>query len=289
MIPVSTNSAAPAAVVLLSGGLDSTTVLAHATAAGYHCHCLSFAYGQRHRHELELARQNAARWGAARHLVLNIQLDAIGGSALTSPELAVPKTAAIVQPGRTFERSAQLKYPASAAPGGLPESAAGLNDYSPLAPQLVNPCEPFPEDQAAPEIPVTYVPGRNTIFLAYAASWAEVLGARDIFIGVNAVDFSGYPDCRPDYLAAMEATLNMGSKSGREGKPFRLQAPLLELSKAEIIARGLALGVDYSQTHSCYDPDPSHRACGRCDACILRRRGFAALGRLDPIPYQTEA
>jgi 7-cyano-7-deazaguanine synthase len=227
------------AVVLLSGGLDSTTVLALATRAGYRCCCLSFAYGQRHTRELELARANAARWGAAEHLVLRLELDAIGGSALTAAGLAVPKDRQLA------------------------------------------------EAEPADEIPITYVPGRNTIFLAYAAAWAEVLGARDIFIGVNAVDFSGYPDCRPDYLAALTAALNLGSKAGREGRPFRLQAPLLHLSKAEIIAQGRELGVDYSQTHSCYDPDSRHRPCGRCDACILRLRGFAAAGCPDPLPYQT--
>jgi 7-cyano-7-deazaguanine synthase len=186
-----------------------------------------------------IGRANAARWGAAEHLVLRLELDAIGGSALTAAGLAVPK-------------DRQL---AEAEPAG--------------------------------EIPITYVPGRNTIFLAYAAAWAEVLGARDIFIGVNAVDFSGYPDCRPDYLAALTAALNLGSKAGREGRPFRLQAPLLHLSKAEIIAQGRELGVDYSQTHSCYDPDSRHRPCGRCDACILRLRGFAAAGCPDPLSYQT--
>ncbi|ADH87031.1 7-cyano-7-deazaguanine synthase QueC [Desulfurivibrio alkaliphilus] len=236
------------AVVLLSGGLDSTTVLALAKAAGYRCHCLSFRYGQRHTQELELARANARHWGAARHLILNIELDAIGGSALTGDELEVPK-----------DNLSPLD-----SPDGAETDAPGM----------------------AGEVPVTYVPGRNTIFLAYAASWAEVLGARDIFIGVNAVDFSGYPDCRPDYLEALAAALNLGSQCGREGRPFRLQAPLLHLSKAEIIAKGLALGVDYARTHSCYDPDQQHRACGRCDACILRRRGFAAAGCPDPTTYQ---
>lgn len=226
------------AVVLLSGGLDSTTVLALATRAGHRCYCLSFAYGQRHTRELELAKANAARWGAADHLIMRLELDAIGGSALTAAGLAVPKDRELA------------------------------------------------EADTAAEIPITYVPGRNTIFLAYAAAWAEVLGARDIFIGVNAVDFSGYPDCRPDYLAALATAINLGSKAGREGRPFRLQAPLLHLSKAEIIAKGLELGVDYGQTHSCYDPDPQNRPCGRCDACILRLRGFAALGRPDPLPYQ---
>ncbi|MFH7320833.1 7-cyano-7-deazaguanine synthase QueC [Desulfurivibrio sp. D14AmB] len=227
------------AVVLLSGGLDSTTVLALAATAGFRCHCLSFSYGQRHTRELELARANARRWGAAEHLVLDIALDAIGGSALTS-QLAVPK-----------DRSPE----AMVASGG------------------------------AGEIPVTYVPGRNTIFLAYAVSWAEVLGARDIFIGVNAVDFSGYPDCRPDYLAAFAAAANLGTRAGREGQGFRIQAPLLALSKGEIIARGLELGVDYAQTHSCYDPGPAQRSCGRCDACILRLKGFAQAGQADPLEY----
>ncbi len=231
-------------MVLLSGGLDSTTVLAMATALGYRCHCLSFIYGQRHTRELELARTTADRWEAARHLVLRIELDAIGGSALTGDESAVPKDRALA--------------------GDRPDDAA----------------------EPAEEIPSTYVPGRNTIFLAYAASWAEVLGAGDIFIGVNAVDFSGYPDCRPDYLEAMTAALNLGSKSGRQGRPFRLQAPLQHLSKAEIIAKGLELGVDYALTHSCYDPDRQNRACGRCDACILRLRGFAAAGRKDPVVYR---
>lgn len=236
------DSETPVAVVLLSGGLDSTTVLAHATKEGYRCHCLSFSYGQRHTHELELARQNAVRWGAIRHLVLNIQLDAIGGSALTSSQFAVPK-----------------------------DSATEVSSL---------------HSSPGEQIPITYVPGRNTIFLAYAASWAEVLGARDIFIGVNAVDFSGYPDCRPDYLAAMQAALILGTKAGREGHPLRLQAPLLNLSKGEIIAKGLVLGVDYAQTHSCYDPDSRHRACGHCDACVLRLQGFADAKESDPAPYQ---
>ena len=231
-----------AAVVLLSGGLDSTTVLALATAAGYRCHCLSFDYGQRHTHELELARRNARHWEAAAHLVLKLGLDAIGGSALTS-DLAVPKT-----------------------PSAQPAAAAG-------------------EPEPAAAIPVTYVPGRNTIFLSCAVAWAEVLGARDIFIGVNAVDYSGYPDCRPDFLEAFTRVADLGTRAGREGRGFRIQAPLVALSKAEIIKKGLALGVDYAATHSCYDPDEQHRPCGRCDACRLRRRGFAEAGTVDPLPY----
>jgi len=234
-----TPPSAKKAVVLLSGGLDSTTVLALATTAGFRCHCLSFSYGQRHTRELELARANARRWGAEGHLVLDIALDAIGGSALTSG-LAVPKDRPLKD-----------------------EAASGEGE----------------------EIPITYVPGRNTIFLAYAVSWAEVLGARDIFIGVNAVDFSGYPDCRPDYLEAFAAAANLGTRAGREGQGFQIQAPLLALSKAEIIAKGLELGVDYAQTHSCYDPDSAQRPCGHCDACILRLKGFAQVGQIDPLEY----
>ncbi len=225
----SANSNQPA-VVLLSGGLDSTTVLALAADQGYRCHCLSFAYGQRHCHELELAKINAARWGV-KHLVLRLDLDAIGGSALTG-DLAVPK-------GRDF---------------------AVMEN----------------------EIPVTYVPGRNTIFLSYAAAWAEVLGATDIFIGVNAVDYSGYPDCRPDYLTALEQAVNLGSKAGREGRSLRIIAPLLHFHKKEIITLGLGLGVDYALTHSCYDPAPDGRPCGQCDACLLRGKGFSEAGHRDP-------
>lgn len=226
----------PKAVVLLSGGLDSTTVLAIARSEGYACCCLSFAYGQRHVKELALAKMNAARWGVVEHLVLHLQLDAIGGSALTT-DLAVPK-------GRD--------------------------------PQ-----------QMADSIPVTYVPGRNTIFLSYAVAWAEVLGAADIFIGVNALDYSGYPDCRPAYLAAFERVANLGTRAGVSGgRPFAIHAPLLYSSKAEIIGKGMALGVDYSTTHSCYDPDESGHGCGACDACLLRLRGFAEAGLPDPAPYQ---
>ena len=227
----------PKAVVLLSGGLDSSTVLAMARNEGYDCCCLSFAYGQRQQVELERARAVAARAGASRHLVLRIDLDAIGGSALTSAGLDVPK-------GRSQE-----------------EMDAG--------------------------IPVTYVPGRNTIFLAYATSWAEVLGAADIFIGVNVLDYSGYPDCRPEFLAAFERVANLGTRAGVEGASvFRIHAPLLRLTKKEIIERGVALGVDYSLTHSCYDPDAEGRACGQCDSCRLRLKGFAEAGLVDPVIYQ---
>jgi len=226
------------AVVLLSGGLDSTTVLAMARHEGYDCYCLSFAYGQRQAVELERARLNAARLGAVEHLVLEIGLDRIGGSALTSG-LAVPK-------GRSFG-----------------------------------------EMDAA--IPVTYVPGRNTIFLAYAVAWAEVLEARDIFIGVNALDYSGYPDCRPAFIEAFERMANLATRAGVEkGVRFAIRTPLLHLTKKEIILQGTALGVDYARTHSCYDPvaGPAGLACGLCDACRLRLKGFAEAGLRDPAPYR---
>lgn len=225
----------PKAVVLYSGGLDSTTVLAMAKEQGYSCYCLTFSYGQRQTIEVERARALASIMGAADHLVLNLDLDKIGGSALTTAT-AVPK-----------DRS-------------LTEMEAN--------------------------IPVTYVPGRNTIFLAYAMSWAEVLGAHNIFIGVNAVDFSGYPDCRPDFLEAFQQVANLGTRAGREGvTPFIVNAPLLRLSKKEIIEAGTRLGVDYGRTHSCYDPDQAGRACGRCDACQLRLKGFQEAGLIDPAPY----
>lgn len=224
------------AVVLLSGGLDSTTVLAIAGDAGYRCYGLSFAYGQRQAVELKRAKANASRLGVADHLVLRLDLDRIGGSALTA-DMAVPK-----------DRS-------------------------------------FAEMDAS--IPVTYVPGRNTIFLSYAVAWAEVLGARHIFIGINALDYSGYPDCRPEFLAAFEKTANLGTRAGVEGgRPFTIHAPLMHLTKKEIIEKGLDLGVDYSTTHSCYDPDDQGRACGACDSCRLRLKGFAEAGLEDPAPYQ---
>jgi 7-cyano-7-deazaguanine synthase len=225
----------PKAVILYSGGLDSTTVLAMVHDQGFACYCLSFAYGQRQIIEVEQAQANARRMGVIDHLVLSLGLDKIGGSALTA-DMAVPKD----------RSTAQM------------ESG----------------------------IPVTYVPGRNTIFLSYAMSWAEVLGARDIFIGVNAVDFSGYPDCRPDYLEAFQQVANLGTRAGREGThPFTIHAPLLRLSKREIIETGNRLGVDYRTTHSCYDPDPAGRACGACDACLLRLKGFKEAGLDDPAPY----
>lgn len=224
----------PKAVVLLSGGLDSTTVLAIAKAEGYQCYCLSFAYGQRQEIELERARNSARRYGAIEHLVLRGDLDRIGGSALTT-SMAVPKD-------RTFA-------------------------------------------EMTGEIPVTYVPGRNTLFLSYAMAWAEVVGAADIFIGVNALDYSGYPDCRPEYLEAFAKMANLATKAGVEGRKLSIHAPLLRMTKKEIIQKGVALGVDYSMTHSCYDPDAQGRACGSCDSCRLRLRGFAEAGLTDPALY----
>lgn len=221
------------AVVLLSGGLDSTTVLAIARSEGYRCSCLSFRYGQRQERELDQACKIAKAMGAHRHLTLRVDLDTIGGSALTA-DIPVPK-----------DRD----------------------------PDLID-CE----------IPPTYVPGRNIIFLAHALSWAEVIGVADIFLGINAVDYSGYPDCRPEFLAAFEKMANLGTKAGSTGTPFRLHAPLIHLSKKEIIEKGLALGVDYSLTHSCYDPI-GDLACGRCDSCRLRLQGFAEAGHTDPANY----
>jgi 7-cyano-7-deazaguanine synthase len=223
------------AVVLSSGGLDSTTVMALARAEGYHLYSLSFRYGQRHALELEAAQRVAQALGAEEHRIITIDLGAIGGSALTGP-MEVPK--------------------------GREESALSAG------------------------IPVTYVPARNTVFLSLALAWAEVLGAADIFIGVNALDYSGYPDCRPEYIKAFERMANLATKAGVEGKiKFRIQAPLIRLTKAEIIRKGLALGVDYSLTHSCYDPAPDGRACGQCDSCLLRKKGFREAGIPDPTRY----
>lgn len=226
------------AVVLLSGGLDSTTVLAIAKSEGFEVYAMSFRYGQRHLIELERARRIAARMGAREHIVIDIDLRRIGGSALTA-DIAVPKD-------RPLEKMEQ-------------------------------------------EIPVTYVPARNTIFLSFALAWAEVLNTGDIFIGVNALDFSGYADCRPEYIEAYERMANLATSVGVEGKvKFRIHTPLIKLTKAEIIKRGLALGVDYSLTHSCYDPTPEGLACGRCDSCLLRLKGFAEAGTTDPLPYSSQ-
>lgn len=220
------------AVVLLSGGLDSTTVLAIAQSEGYMPYALSFRYGQRHSIELEAARRVAGVQGVAQHVVAEFDMRMFGGSALTD-DIEVPRH----------------------------DSADELGD----------------------EIPVTYVPARNTVFLSFALAWAETLACSDVFIGVNALDYSGYPDCRPEYIRAFEQMANLATKAGVEGRQrLKIHTPLIELTKAQIIERGLALGVDYSQTHSCYDPDPAGRACGGCDSCLLRRRGFAALGLEDP-------
>jgi 7-cyano-7-deazaguanine synthase len=227
------------AVVLLSGGLDSTTLLAHAVREGFEAHCLSFRYGQRHTAELAAAADVAAAYGASAHRVAEIDLRAFGGSALTDDAIAVPK-------GRDAA-----------------EMAVG--------------------------IPVTYVPARNTIFLSFALGWAEVLGARDLFIGVNALDYSGYPDCRPAFIAAFETLANLATRAGVEGDRFTVHTPLIAMTKAEIIRHGLALGVDYSRTTSCYDPDPSGAACGQCDACRLRARGFVEAGVPDPTRYAAAA
>jgi 7-cyano-7-deazaguanine synthase len=218
------------AVVLLSGGLDSATVLAIAREQGYACYAMSFAYGQRHAVELTAAAAVATGAGVLEHRVVPIDLSAFGGSALTDPAIAVPE-------------------------------AAGEG------------------------IPVTYVPARNTVFLALALAWSEVLEVRDIFIGVNAVDYSGYPDCRPEFIRAFERLAAVATRAGVEGEGFRIHSPLIELSKAEIIRRGSALGVDYAATVSCYQPDASGAACGRCDSCRLRREGFAAAGVADPTRY----
>lgn len=219
-------------VVLLSGGLDSATVLAMARAEGREVHALSFDYGQRHRIELDAARAIAAKAGVAEHIVFSLDLRVFGGSALTS-SIEVPKDA-------------------------LAESG----------------------------IPVTYVPARNIIFLSLATGFAEVSGAEEIWIGVNAIDYSGYPDCRPEFIDAFQNAILKGTKSGVEQQRPRIVTPLIEMSKAEIIRRGVALGVDYSMTTSCYDPDPAGRACGHCDSCILRRRGFEEAALADPTSYR---
>ena len=219
------------AIILLSGGLDSITVLAHAIQQGYACYALSFDYGQRHNAELEAARKIAQHYQVLQHKVIKLGLDSIGGSALTDSHIAVPE---------------------------LPQEG----------------------------IPVTYVPARNTIFLSFALGWAEVLEVNDVFIGVNAVDYSGYPDCRPAFIKAFQDMANLATKAGVEGRQIHIHTPLISLSKAEIIAQGLNLGVDYSQTVSCYSADLMGRACGHCDACRLRKAGFDTLGVADPTCYQ---
>jgi 7-cyano-7-deazaguanine synthase len=229
----------PKAVVLLSGGVDSTTALAIARRDGFEPYALTFRYGQRHAAEIDAARRVARAFHVARHEVVDFDLRRFGGSALTD-DIAVPKD-------RTPEAMTQ-------------------------------------------DIPVTYVPARNTIFLSFALAWAEVLGADDVFVGVNALDYSGYPDCRPEYIAAFQTMANLATKAGVEGgRRFRVHTPLIALSKDEIIRTGLSLGVDYGLTTSCYDPSPAGEACGRCDACALRLKGFAAAGVTDPIRYQRAA
>jgi 7-cyano-7-deazaguanine synthase len=223
------------AVVLLSGGLDSTTALAVALSEDYEVYAMSFRYGQRHAVELESARRVAHTMGVERHIIVDIDLRAIGGSALTD-DIEVPK------------------------------DRAG--------------------DEMTSGIPVTYVPARNTIFLSFALAWAEALGAEDIFIGVNALDYSGYPDCRPEYIEAFERMANLATKAGVEGRmKLKIHTPLIAMTKAEIIKTGLSLGVDYSLTHSCYDPTPDGLACGRCDSCQLRLKGFSEAGARDPLQY----
>jgi 7-cyano-7-deazaguanine synthase len=221
------------AVILYSGGLDSTTCLAIAREQGYQLYALSFSYGQRHQHELEVAKRNARPMGAVDHLLVEFDLRKMGGSALTA-DIEVPK--------------------------------GGVGD----------------------EIPVTYVPARNTIFLSFALGWAETLGAFDIFIGVNALDYSGYPDCRPEFIAAYETMANLATKAGVEGHGrIKIHTPLIDLSKADIIRKGISLGVDYGLTHSCYDPAEDGTACGLCDSCRLRLKGFAEAGVSDPVRYVT--
>ncbi len=219
------------AVILLSGGLDSITVLALAKQQGYRCYALSFDYGQRHNAELDAARNIAKLYQVAEHKVIRLDLGNIGGSALTDANIQVPTS---------------------------PQQG----------------------------IPVTYVPARNTVFLAYALGWAEVLQAHDVFIGVNAVDYSGYPDCRPEYISAFQTMANLATKAGVEGHPIHIHTPLIALSKAQIIEQGLALGVDYATTVSCYAADAQGRACGQCDACRLRAAGFSQLRVPDPTQYQ---
>lgn len=226
------------AVVLLSGGLDSTTTMAIAKAGGYEIYALSFDYGQRHKREVEAARRVVKALGAREHRVAKIDLRVFGGSALTA-NLDVPKSR--------------------------------------------------PESEISHGIPNTYVPARNTIFLAYALGWAEVLGAGHIFLGVNAVDYSGYPDCRPEFIMLFETLANTGTKAGVEGRRFQIHTPLIKMSKAEIVRRAVDLNINLSITHSCYDPAPDGLACGKCDSCLLRLKGFQEAGLTDPIKYASAA
>ena len=232
------NNHIPKAVVLLSGGLDSTTTLAVAKRQGFEVYALTASYGQRHQVEIEFARRVAENFGVVKHSIIDIDLRQFGGSALTD-EIEVPKNRSLHE----------------------------MED----------------------EIPVTYVPARNTIFLSYALAWAEVLGSTDIFTGVNAVDYSGYPDCRPEYIAAFEKMANLATKAGVEGRKLTIHTPLINLTKAEIIRLGTELGVDYSLTLTCYEPNQAGEACGACDSCILRAKGFQEARVMDPTIYQTKA
>ena len=235
-MPVANKSLTPSpAVVLLSGGLDSATVLAIARSQGYECHAIAFDYGQRHRAELDASLRQAQALGAKTHRVVHVDMNQFGGSALTDLSIDVP------------------------------------------------------EAHSQPGIPSTYVPARNTVMLSLALALAETLNSRDIFLGVNAVDYSGYPDCRPEYIAAFEHLANLATKAGVEGARFKIHAPLIELSKADIIRQGTALGVDYSLTVSCYQASPQGEACGHCDSCALRAAGFAAADVPDPTRYQPKA
>jgi 7-cyano-7-deazaguanine synthase len=227
-------SSAPKAVVLVSGGLDSTTVLAIAQRQGYECYTLSFDYGQRHRAELAAAERLSSKMNAVEHKTIVLDLRAIGGSALTDDAIDVPEA-------------------------------------------------------ASEGIPVTYVPARNTVFLSIALGWAEVLGANDIFIGVNAVDYSGYPDCRLDYIKAYEQMANLATKACVEGQPLRIQTPLIDLTKADIIRQGMTLGINYAETISCYQANTNGDACGKCDSCRLRQQGFADAGVDDPTKYASQS
>jgi len=223
------------AVILLSGGLDSTTALAIAKERGFECYTMSFNYGQRTVAELEAAKAVSAEYGAVKHIEVNLDMSEIGGSALTDHSIEVPVGEAL---------------------------------------------------QQEEVIPVTYVPARNTVFLSIALGWAEVLEAQHIFVGVNAVDYSGYPDCRPEFIAAFEQMTNLATKAGVEGRQIHIEAPLIDMTKAQIIAKGVALGVDYAITVSCYKADDKGRACGECDSCLLRKQGFEQQGFKDPTLYQ---
>jgi 7-cyano-7-deazaguanine synthase len=229
------NAQRPKAIILLSGGLDSSTTFAVAKSRGYEMYALTFRYGQRHQIEIEAAERIAHFFQAAQHKIIDVDLSTFGGSALTAP-IDVPKDRCL--------------------------------------------------KEISTDIPITYVPARNIIFLSLALAWAEVVGARNIFIGVNALDYSGYPDCRPEFIEAFEVVANRATAAAAEGRGrFRVQAPILRMTKDEIIRLGMRLGVDYSLTHSCYDPTPEGLACGRCDSCILRRKGFVEAGFADPVRY----